>query len=97
MNPDIVLTGLIAFYIFMLAVLMIAGMMVISSGRLLALLRALATNRSRAKVLFGKFGVVAAGEASKVTGGMKSADASDAGSQARDDEPGHHRVRQITS
>jgi NAD(P) transhydrogenase subunit beta len=90
MNPDIVLNWLIALYILMLAVLMIAGMMVSSSGRLLTLLRALATNRSLAKVLFGKFGVVAAGEASKVTGGMKSVDASDAGSQAGADGPGRH-------
>jgi NAD(P) transhydrogenase subunit beta len=97
MNPDIVLTWLIAFYIFMLAVLMIAGMMVSSSGRLLTLLRAKATNRSLAKVLFGKFGVIAAGGASKVTGSMQSVDASDARSQARADGPGHHRVRQITS
>ena len=97
MNPDIVLNWLIALYIFMLAVLIIAGMMVSSKGRLLTLLRAKATNRALARALFGKFGVVAGGGASKVTGSMKSLDASDAGSQARADEPGHPPSSSITS
>jgi NAD/NADP transhydrogenase beta subunit len=40
MNPDIVLTCLIAFYMFMVAVLVIAGMVVSSSGRRLTVLMA---------------------------------------------------------
>jgi NAD/NADP transhydrogenase beta subunit len=40
MNPDIVLACLIAFYIFMVAVLMIAGMVVGSSGTPLTVLMA---------------------------------------------------------
>ena len=88
MNPDIVLIWLIVLYIFMLAILVIAGIVVSSSGRLLTLLKAKATSRSLAKMLFGKFGVVAAGGGTKVTGSTKSVDASDAGSQARTDGPG---------
>jgi NAD(P) transhydrogenase subunit beta len=83
MNPDLVLTSLIALYVFMLAVLIIAGMLVSSSSSLLTLLRAKGINRSLAKVLFGKLGVVAADGANEVTGSMKSVDASDGGSQAR--------------
>jgi len=79
MTPDLVLTWLIALYIFMLAVLVIAGMIVSSSGRTLTLLGAKATNRSLAKVLFGKFGVVAAGGANEVTASMKSVDTSGLG------------------
>jgi NAD(P) transhydrogenase subunit beta len=96
MNPDIVLDWLIALYIFMLAALVIAGIMVSSSGRLLTLLRAKATNRAFARALFGKFGVVAGGGASKVTVSMNSLDASDAGSQRRADEPRHPPSSSIT-
>jgi NAD(P) transhydrogenase subunit beta len=59
--------------------LVIAGMLVGSSGALLTILMAKAMIYSLAQVLFSKFGDVAAGGASKVTGSMKSVDASDAG------------------
>jgi len=59
--------------------LMIAGMVVGSAGTLLTILMARAMNRSLANVLFSNFGDVAAGGASKVTGSMKSVEASDAG------------------
>ena len=95
MNPDIVLIWLIVLYIFMLAILVIAGIAVSSAGRSLMLLKAKATSRWLAKMLFGKSGmlfgksgVVAAGGGTKVTGSTKPVDASDAGSQARADGPG---------
>jgi len=59
--------------------LMIAGMVVGSAGTLLTILMAKAMNRSLANVLFSNFGDVAASGASKVTGSMKSVEASDVG------------------
>jgi H+-translocating NAD(P) transhydrogenase subunit beta len=59
--------------------LVIVGMLVGSSGALVAILMAKAMTRSLAKVLFSNLGDVAASGASKVTGSTKSVDASDAG------------------
>jgi len=75
------LTGLaVGFEGFVLgnAAMMIAGVVVGSAGTLLTQLMAKAMNRSLSNVLFSNFGS-GGGEASEVTGSMKSIEASDVG------------------